>query len=94
MKRESGKETESFRSTEKMFPTERRRENCCRKPWAESDRVSVGVESGGDIKTLQVGVEQDADGNRMIGVVFDVNHNIIAEWQNVEERCGCGKADV
>ena len=37
-----------------------------------------GVESGGDIKTLQVGVEQDADGNRMIGVVFDVNHNIIA----------------
>lgn len=45
---------------------------------AESDRVSVGVESGGETKTLQVGVEQDADGNRMIGVVFDVNHNIIA----------------
>ena len=44
---------------------------------AESDRVSVGVESGGETKTLQVGVEQDADGNRMIGVVFDVNHNII-----------------
>lgn len=41
----------------------------------ESDGVSLGVESDSGTKTLQVTAEKDEEGNRMIGVTFDVRHN-------------------
>lgn len=49
---------------------------------ADADGVSVGVESGSETKTFQVDVTQDAEGNSVIGVVFDVEHNLITGMSN------------
>lgn len=44
---------------------------------AESDSVSVGIESDSGTQELQVTAEEDQEGNRLIGVTFGVHHNVL-----------------
>ncbi len=44
---------------------------------SSAESVTLGIESSDGEKTLQVPLTTDENGNRVIGIVFDVNHNII-----------------